>query len=153
MKYSASLFLTEKELVEAFTKKVKDKQELGEVGKDFEGNIDGKRVKLFLPDDVKAQYRAVIEAESFLHSPLVTSTDDTFKQRMKIWSLSKEHMLVDGKEGYKMDDDEFSVDFIEQVIVVYLGELLFPLYHRSCTKAKEALTNCLTKYINLSPTI
>jgi hypothetical protein len=153
MKYTSSLFLTEKDLVEAYTKKVKDVQASGIVGNEYEGNIDGKLVKLWLPDGVKRQYKAVIEAESFLHSAINTSVDDAFSLRMKIWDLAKEHMLVDGNEACNMDDDSFTVDFIEQVIVVYLGEILFPLYHRSCTRAKEVLANSLTKYMSLPVSI
>jgi hypothetical protein len=150
MKHTSSLFLTEKDLVEAYTKKIKDVQESGEVGKEFNGKIDGRQVRLWLPQSVKRQYQAVIKAESFLHSAINTSVDDAYNLRMYLWDLAKEHMFVDGKNGIEMDDDDFTVPFIEQTITVYLSEVLFPLYHGSCTRAKEALTVLLTKYMTSS---
>jgi hypothetical protein len=150
MKYMASLFLTDKVLTEAMTKKVESMQKDGEAGKDFEGEVEGKRVKMWLPEGVREQYRAVMDAEAFLHTGFMTSVDDVFNLEMKLWKLVKDHMLIDGKEGCKKSDEDFSIDFIQESVVMYLSELLFPLYHRGCTRVKEALTSRLTSYISQS---
>jgi hypothetical protein len=150
MKATSGLFITDKVLVDGYKKKIAELQASGAVGKDYEGTVEGKKVKLFLPDEVRSQYRAVLDAEAFIHSTFYTKTDDIFDLRMKLWTLARTHMLVDGKSGNEMTDDDFTVEFIEQVLMLYLEELILPLYHRSCTKVEETLRNRLNKYIEQS---
>jgi hypothetical protein len=147
MKYTATLFSKDSELAKAYKDKTKDMQTSDTVGKPYEGMINGKLVKMVLMDGVKAQYRALLEAEDLLNTNIFTKVDDAFSLRMRIWNYAKQNMLIDGKEGCKMLDDEFEIDFIEQAIILYCTELLFPLFHRSCTRVEEVLKLNLTKYM------
>lgn len=151
MKHTASLFVKDSELTQAYTKKVEALQKEAIIGKDYNGTIDGKKVKFWLPLEVKRQYRAVLDAEGFLHTTITTNIDEAYNLRMKFWELIKEHSTIDDKSSEDYDDEMFTVDFIEQAITVYLSELLLPLYHRSCTKARELLTSSLSQYINTQP--
>ena len=150
MKYTASLFSKNDDLAKAYKAKTKDMQTNDTVGQPYEGMINGKLVKMALMDGVKAQYKALLEAEDLLNTNIFTKVEDAFALRMKIWNYAKQNMLIDGKEGYKMLDDEFELDFIEQAIILYCTELLFPLFHRSCTKVEEVLKLNLTKYMTES---
>jgi hypothetical protein len=150
MRYTANLFMKDDELAKAYKAKIKKIQENNEVGQSYHGSIDGKSIKLSLMNEVKAQYKAVLEAEELLNTNIFTKTDDMFNLRMKIWRYAKEHMLYDGKEGNKLDDEDFTPDFIEQVIILYCTELLFPLFHRSCTKVEQNLRQSLIEFMTES---
>lgn len=151
MRNLAELFIKKGgEFSEAYMKKVKELQLTESVGKDFNGIIEGKQVKLYLPDSVKMQYKALLEAENFINLNLYGSTEEVYDLHMRIWAYVKNHMRVDDEDGCKMDDASFTVDFIEQAIMLYLSELLFPLFHRSCTNARKTFKQSLTEYIKPS---
>lgn len=147
MRHTTSLFVNDIETTLGYDKKVKDMQANGLVGKDFEGVVNNKKVKLYLPQDVREQYKAVTIAESFLLIRAETDTDKVLELKFKIWDIAKKNSLIDGKDGFTFNDNEFDIDFIEQIITLYLGELLLPLYHRSSMKVKDLMTNNIKQYI------
>jgi len=146
MKHTAGLFFDEK-LKAAYSLKAKDMQEKGLVGQDFDGEIEGKKVHLFLDDNVWVQHEQVTLAEKFLQLNLFTTPEDVIILKKKLYAIAKTHSLIDGKEGKLADDTDLGFDFIEQFILCYLSEMLFPLYHRACTKAEDLLTKSLMPYI------
>lgn len=148
MRHSTSLFTNDLETVISYDKKVKDMQASGLVGKDWEGQINGKSVKLYLAPDVREQYKAVTLAESFCFIKAETESDKVIDLKFKLWDIAKRNSLIDGKEGSSYLDNSFEIDFIEQVIVVYLGELLLPLYHKSSTKVRDLMISNLKPYTN-----
>ena len=159
MKFTTSLFVNEKETVLAYDKKLREQQKDGKVSNEWNGYIGKKKVKLWLPLDVRQQYRLILEAEAFMQIQFETSVDKVFALKMAIWEKAKEHMLCEKPlidkvkgvimgEGYQMSDNDFTVDFIEQVITVYVSELLLPLYHGSCTAVRATLIDTLKPYIS-----
>jgi hypothetical protein len=161
LKFTTSLFVNEKETVLAYDKKLRDKQKDGKVCNEWSGVIDKKKVKLWLPQDTRQQYKLVLEAEAFMQIQYETSVDKVFALKMSLWEKAKEHMLVEKSlidkvkgaimgEGCQMTDNDFAVEFIEQVITVYVSELLLPLYHGSCTAVRATLINTLKPYISES---
>ncbi len=151
MRYLAELFIRkEGKFSEAYMKRIKAKQDTDIVGETWSGLIMGKQVNFCLPDSVKMQYRALLEAESFINLSLLSSTDEVYNLHMRLWEYVKTHMRVNDKDGCKMDDSDFTVEFIEQAITLYLSEMLFPLYHRSCTSTEKALKQSLTSYMTES---
>ena len=148
MRHIAELFVKKGgKFSEAYIEKIKEMQDTDKVGQDFSGIIMGKQVKFCLPDSVKMQYRALLEAENFVNLSLFSTTEEVYNLHMRVWEFVKQHMRVDDKDGCKMDDSDFTVEFMEQAIVLYLSEILFPLYHRSCTQAENRLEQSLTEYM------
>jgi hypothetical protein len=146
MRHLLGLFGLDEEVKDAFNKMVKERQADGTVGKDFETTINGKKVKMYLPKDVREQYKALLYAETFMLKDLVTNLDiePLYKNRMDIFNIAIKHMLVDGSEQF--DINSFDVDFIDTVVILYLTELLLPLYHRNSTKAEVELKANLKPY-------
>lgn len=125
---------------------IKDKQSKAQVGKDWQGEIMGKKVKLYLPSDIREQYKALLYAETFSLAQLVLSLDNEkiYENRMNIFDIAVNNMLVEGSKDFNVN--AFDVDFIDSVIAIYVTELLLPLYHRSSTKAESELKRSLGKY-------
>lgn len=147
MRHLLGLFGVNEDIKEAFNLKVKETQEKGWVGRDFETKINGKKIKMYLPADVREQYVGLLYAETFLLKDLVTSLDiePLYKNRMDIFNMATKNMLVDGKD--KFDINEFDVEMIDVIILLYVTELLLPLYQRSSTKAEEVLRQNLNLFI------
>lgn len=151
MRYLAELFVKKGgKFSEAYAKKIEAMQKSDDVGKDWTGLILDKQVTLVLPPEIKKQYIMLLDAECFINSSLYSSSDDVYALHMRIWDYAKENMRVGDQDGCKMDDSDFTVEFIEQVIVIYLSEVLFPLFHRSCTKAESLLKQNLKDYMSES---
>lgn len=146
MRHLLGLFGLDTGIKSSFDKMLKDKQDKGLVGKDFETKINGRKVKMYLPKDVREQYQALLHAEAFLLKDLVTSLDNAplYKNRMAIFDIAIKNMLVDGREDF--DVNEFEVDMVDTIIMLYVTELLLPLYQRSSTKVEEALRLSLKDY-------
>jgi len=148
MRYLAELFVKKGgDFSEAYAKKIEEMQKAGDVGKDWSGLICDKQVTLTLPVEIQKQYKMLLDAECFVNSSLYYATDEVFDLHMRMWNYAKANMMVDDKQGYKMDDADFTVEFIEQAIVIYLSEVLFPLFHRSCTSAKTLLKQNLKGFL------
>lgn len=146
MRHLMGLFGLDADVKQAFEAMTKDRQANGTVGQDFETMIDGKKIKMYLPKDVREQYKALLYAETFMLRDLIVSLDieALYKNRMDIFSVATKHMLVDGSEVF--DVNSFNVDFIDTVIILYVTELLLPLYHRSSMKAETELKANLKPY-------
>ena len=147
MRHLLGLFGLDAEVKGAFDTMVKERQASGSVGKDFETTLNGKKIKMWLPPDVREQYKALLYAETFMLRELVTSMDiePLYKNRMDIFNIAVKHMLIDGNEHF--DINTFDVDFIDTVIILYTTELLLPLYHRSSMKAETELKANLKPYM------
>jgi hypothetical protein len=151
MRYLAELFVKKGgQFSEAYLKKVKQMQETDKVGQDVTCTILGKQVQFVLPPEIKTQYKMLLDAECFVNSSLFSSTDEVYELNMRMWGYAKSNMRVGDKDGYKMDDADFSVEFMEQAIMIYLSELLFPLFHRSCTSVETILKQNLTEFMTES---
>jgi hypothetical protein len=148
VRHLLGLFGLDPEVKASFEAMVKDRQDSGKVGKDFETEIDGKKIKIYLPPDVRDQYRALLLAETFLLKDLVTSLDiePIYKNRMDIFNLAVRHLLIDGKDHKDFNVNTFDVDFIDTLIILYVTELLLPLYQRSSSKAEKELKANLKGY-------
>jgi len=146
MRHLLGLFGLDAGIKTSFDKMLKDKQDKGFIGRDYEAKINGRKIKMYLPKDVREQYQALLHAEAFLLKELVTSLDNEplYKNRMALFNLACKNMLVDGREDF--DINEFEVDMIDTIIMLYVSELLLPLYQRSSTRAEEALRTSLKDY-------
>lgn len=151
MRYLAELFVkTGGEFSAAYAAKIEEMQKSGDVGKDWSGKIMGKNVTLVLPLEIKKQYKMLLDAECFVNSTLYSNTDQVYELHMRMWEYAKSNMRYEDQDGYTMSDADFDIEFMEQVIFIYLSEVLFPLFHRSCTSVKTLLKQNLKDYINES---
>ena len=147
MRATASLFVNDPSFTIPYNERIKEMQKMGVTPSEYLGELDGKKIKLWLPEDVREQYQAVFLAEAMLNTTFNTDIKHVLKVNMDLWELAKKHMLVDDEEGFKKDDNDFTVEFIEAIIALYMGELLLPLFHRSSMKATDALIKNLKPYI------
>lgn len=144
MKYLLGLF-ADKELETLYQSKVKEIQDTGKVPNDTEFDYNGKTVKLYLPNDVREQYKLLLLAETFLIKETLYDDDKLFKLRFDLFDNAIKRMLVDGKKEFNIN--EFDVDFIDTIIMVFVGDLLIPLYLRSSEKVSERFKANLKGYI------
>lgn len=130
----------------AYKEKIKELQAGGSVPSSFESVLDGKEIKLNLPNDVRQQYKEVILAEEFVMQDVINeSSEKIYDLRMTIFECARKNMLYDKKEV--KDIRELPFEMIDTVVMMYVMELLLPLYHRSSTIVSERVKTTLKTYI------
>ena len=144
MKYLLGL-IADKELETAYQRKIKEIQSTGKVPNDLEFNYNGKKIKLYLPNDVREQYKLLILAESFLIKESLFDDDKLLKLRFDIFEQATKRILVDGKDSFNVN--EFDVDIIDTIIMEFIGGLLFPLYLRNSNSVTDRFKANLKNYI------
>lgn len=143
MRYLVGLFGVDEAFKSAYQEKISSLQESGKVNNDFETTLNGHTVKMYLPNDVREQYRLLLMAESFTMKDYLFDDNKIIELRFKLFDEACKRLLIDGDTTKKYNDIGLGVDVIDTLVGLYLTELLLPLYHWSSTKVKNALTASL----------
>lgn len=141
MRYLVGLF-GNKDLAEEYKAKIKEIQDSGKVPNDIEFEYEGKNIKLYLPNDVREQYKLLLMAESFLIKDYLDDEMKILDLRMRLFDNAVKRILVDGHEGFNLN--QFDVGIIDAIIMAFM-DLLLPLYLRSSSKVEEKFKASLKK--------
>jgi len=139
-------YLNKPEVIEAMKKKQDERKEKCIVERDVELKINGKDVKLSLPNDTRRQLYIVTLANGFIEGSLKNeSLEVIYDTQVKIFEFVAKNILVDGKEVG--DVNELEYEDIFSYAIVYIMELALPLFHGGGTRAVDGLDQILKRYM------
>jgi len=137
-------FFARKDVQKAVKDKVKEKQDRGFVEKDFESVINGKKIKMILPNDIREQlYISNVAPRWILEE--AKNMEESYENDLKYYEFIAKHMLIDGEEI--KDINSLNFEDLKAYGMTYYLELLLPLYQRSATKTQEAVKQILKGYL------
>lgn len=134
-----------KEIQEAFKKKVEDSQKEGFVKKDIEFIDNNKRIKLWLPNDVRKQLYLLKLGLSYLNS-----SDMEFEKAFEIEvKLIDEVIVCCLVDGNRVMVNDLEASDIGLYVLTYLVELILPLSLTGQAKSNSRLKAMLKNYLTV----
>lgn len=142
-------FLDTQECWTAIRKKLDDLKTSTKIGEDFETIIDNKKVKFFLPSDVRKQFKMLTMAQEIYQLAVGNEVNKRIDLEIAFCEMVIAHTLVDDQER---DINTLTLPDIKTYSFMYFLEMLLPLFQRSSTRVDDAIKATLKKYLNTSET-
>lgn len=138
-------FFLQEDVQNAVKAKTKDIQDKGFIEKDFETEIDGKKVRFSLPNDIRKQLYMMSLCQKWLFDGSM-GFKESYDCQIEYFEFIQRNMLLNGEEVKNLS--ELQVDDLNAYGMVYFLELMLPLFHRSSTKRESSVKTLLKGYLN-----